>query len=649
LPSVIADAVAKAGIPIVASNLRCDATRQALCARIRRELIIERGTERVGILGVLSPATLPSIAKPRRAGLELEPLATAIPAGVARLRASGATFVVVMVQVSSGTIGFEEVLALQRGLPRGGVPDLILASGTADVDGQRPTVLVRQDGSPPIVGSAGGTIGVTRVLVRPLVGPALAPDDAPVVDATLVRSRVEERDEATAQLLAHYVESYCERYSVAIGGTGVPTTKDKLLAYALAVMQRETRAEAAFVNGGLVYGPAFPLVGRLTRAKLKRAMPHLAVVGTVSVPGATLGDLLAAAEGTGRMVFAGAARPAPGKPFQINGRPIDKARSYRVATIDFVAQGGLLGDQLKGWKPWQGHPDIRDLVEAELALGSTFDTPASQKFLTTAIGDLAVDLTNTSITNTSMLPDAQLVRAQQRALKLEVTGLIQLDHPAHRWDTRATLKYGYARTQPVGKDAAAQETQDLVQLTSQYSYRGLVHPGSSAAIPSPYTRILFETELTQPGMRSYRHAELTHTAGALFTTFKTRLKLRAGGGYRTELLADADSADPDEAQVGGVRGVVEAGATLDPFAVATIRRLSITVEGSVDYFLLEPFGRTEHQTRASGKLSLPLLPLLFVTAGFDVFLVDRETAGRGASFDTTIGLKLHLDGAYQSL
>lgn len=643
-------AFAATGIPIVMSNLRCGPERAALCKAVKPDAIVQRGAEKVGILAMLSPKVLPTVAKPNRAGIELEELAKAIPAGVTRLRAAGATYIVVMLQVTSGEAGIGEAQVLQRTLARRGTvaPDLMLASGMSDLTGQRPTVMVRQEGSPPLVGSTSGTVGVTRVMVTP----AAVPDAAPVVDASVIRSRADERDPIAAGLLEPHVAHYCERYNVPIGGSAGPTTQQALLAYTLDVMQHATRSEVAFVNSGLVYYRAFPMSGQLTRAKLKRAMPHVAVMGTVSVPGAALGDLLAAGEAWGRLAVVGAARPAPGKPFEVNGRPIDKARSYRVATIDFVAQGGdggFAAAQLKDWKPLKGSPDVRDLVEAELARGTTYGAPASEKVLTAAIADAQVDLINTSISNSSMLPDAQLARARQTAFKLELTGLVALDHPAHRWETRASLKYGYARTQPAGKPAAGQETLDLTQITSQYNYRGFLRdPHHSALVPTPYMRVLLETELTRPDERDYRHAEITHTAGALFT-IRTRLKLRAGGGYRTELFADPDSPDPDEALVGGVRGVIEAGATLDPFPVATFRRLAITVEGSLDYFLLDPFGRTENQTRASGKLSLPLLPLLFVTAGFDVFAVDRETAGRGASFDTTVGIKLHLDGAHQSL
>ncbi|MCW5806713.1 MAG: 5'-nucleotidase C-terminal domain-containing protein [Deltaproteobacteria bacterium] len=634
-------------IPIVVSNLSCEGPRAELCKHVVKDVMLDRGGDKIGVLAVMSPKALSAIAADRRAGLKLEELGAAIPAGVTRLRAAGATLVVAMVQVNSGRSGVEEVMALQRALPRDKAPDVLLSSGMADSDGQRPTVLIRQHRSPPLVGSPSGTHGITRVTIAP------GAEGEPVqVDAGIERARADARDEDAGAVLAKHVASYCERYNVPLGKTAGPTTKAALLAYALNVMQKRTQAEVAFVNDGFVFTRAFPMSGRLTRAKLKRAMPHAAVLGTLSVPGATIADLLAAGEAWGRIAFGGAARPAPGKPFEINGRPIDKARSYRIATIDFIAQGGdgaFKPEQLKAWKPLADNPDLRDLVEAALAAGTTFDTPASKKLLTSAISDFLVDLTNTRIANDASLSDAQLSRAQQQAIKIELNGLLQLDHPLHRWDTRLNIKFGYARTQPPGMEAKAQETLDLTQLTSLYTYKGLYRrKPPPPVVPSPYSRVFLETELTVPETRTYRHAEITHTAGALLTV-KTRLKLRFGAGYRTELLADRDAMDPVEAQAGSFRPVIEGGATVDPFAIATFRRLSVTAEGSLDYFLLDAFGKTEHQARASGRLSLPLLPLLFVTAGFDMFFVDRFTAGRGASFDATLGLKLHLDATHQSL
>ncbi len=67
----------------------------------------------------------------------------------------------------------------------------------------------------------------------------------------------------------------------------------------------------------------------------------------------------------------------------------------------------------------------------------------------------------------------------------------------------------------------------------------------------------------------------------------------------------------------------------------------------VDYDFIEPTGTRQHQLRATGKLSVPLLPALFLTVGLDVFAVERQELGWGASYDTTVGLRLHTDVAHQ--
>jgi 2',3'-cyclic-nucleotide 2'-phosphodiesterase (5'-nucleotidase family) len=645
-----AAAARAAGMPIVVTNLRCDVAVQPFCATVVREVVVERAGQKVAILATLSPRTLETLARERLAGIALDDPRAAIAEASVRLRRQGVAAVVVMLQINSSSDGVADALALQRSLPPDQAPDLILSSSMTDIDGLRPTLLLRQEGSPALVGSWSGPRGVAHVTLTPR-----APDlDGGRVDIDVegVRSRIDQRDADTTSLLAPYVAKFCERFGTPIGTPGVkaPTSKPELIAYVLAVMQHATHSEIAFINTGMVYARAFPLTAAWTRAALRRALPHKNVVGTLMVHGSNLTTLLETAERSGKLAILGATRPAPGKSFEINGRPLDKTRSYRIATIDFLADGGhsiFTNDELKPWRPIAGAPDLRDLVEAAIARSATYDTPASDKLLTTAISDLIVDLTNIAISNDDGLADAQLARAEQRAIKAELIGLLQLDHPRHRWDSKLNAKFGYTRTQPPMMDPLAQETVDLVQLTSLYTYRGLT--ATRPHLPTPYARLGLETELTVPATRTYRHAELTQTAGALVTTLKAKLKLRAGAGFRTELFADGDSLDPVEAQIGGYRFIAEAGATLGPLPVVTVRKVAVTAEGNLDYFVLAPLGRSEHQLRSSAKLSLPLMPLLFLTAGIDVFGVDRETAGRGWSIDTMIGLKLHLDKTHQSL
>ena len=223
--------------------------------------------------------------------------------------------------------------------------------------------------------------------------------------------------------------------------------------------------------------------------------------------------------------------------------------------------------------------------------------------------------------------------------------MLALRHPRHEADGRLDFKYGWARNQAAGTPAVSGETADLITFTATYGYRGLRGARPKPHVPDPYFRLRMESELTRPAVtatqpRAFHHLEMTDTAGVLFTV-AMKLRLRGGGGVRKELLAPGDD--------GRWRPVVEAGATLDPVAAATVGDLPIRLEGFADYTFVDPSGVREHQLRASAKLTAPLLPLLFLSVGVDAFAVQRENLGWAASYDTTIGLRLHLDAALQAL
>jgi hypothetical protein len=358
------------------------------------------------------------------------------------------------------------------------------------------------------------------------------------------------------------------------------------------------------------------------------------------------------------VALAGIARS--GASLTVNGRPLDKTRSYRVATIEFVAQGGD-GVLDPGTFPWQalpGRPDLRAAMEEFLRTGTAavdgdatinpatdFGPPPGDRALVVAVSDVGVDVLDTTIDNGPAYGDAQLARTRQTSLKGEVAGLVTLRLPLHEADGRVNLKYGWARNQPTSGVAASGETADLVAFSVTYNYRGLRSSSPRAYVPDPYARVRIESELTRPEVgptqpRAYHHFEVTDTAGALFT-IATKLKLRVGGGALSELLA------PGEA--GRWRPVFEAGATLDPVALAVVGPLAVRFEGLADYTFVDPGGIDQHQLRGTAKLSVPLVPLIYFTAGLDVFAVQRASMGWATSFDTTVGLRLHFDAAHQQL
>jgi 2',3'-cyclic-nucleotide 2'-phosphodiesterase (5'-nucleotidase family) len=652
-------ALAARGLPPVLTNLRCDAKKRATCPAVHPDLLVRRGEASVGVVATLSPAVVSGIPAAAFHGLSLDDPATAARAAIRGLRARGARVVVLMAQEPRDDRALEELDGLARRLgdaPAGERPDVILGGGLADEDTDRAVRLLRRDGAPPVVGSPGGTAGLTRVTLT--AGAAVAVEGLATTGAA--------PDPQTRALLDPEIKTYCARYGTPLEAASSrgSFTRDAFTKYVLEVMRRQAGAEIAIINRAFIKRGPFPVAGAITRAELYRALPYRAVVGLARLPGASVESVLGPTLDKPGAALVGLARAGGG--LQVNGRDLDKARAYRVVTIGFVAAGGdsLVPASGLPWHPLPDEPDLRDAVErflvmraeaAEATAGRPPDVdpladlgpPASQRPLVVALTDVGADLASTSIANGPNYTDAQLVRAQQLTLNGNATGVLQVRDPRHEVDGRLDLKYGWSNNQPPGGPAVSGETVDLITFTTEYNYRGLrdIHALLKAAVPDPYVRVWIESEFTRPDVtptqpRTYHHLQMTDTAGALFTLMP-KLRVRGGVGAQSELLASGDD--------GRWNPVIEAGGTLDPVAIATVGPLAVKLEGLVDYDFIDPGRLREHQVRGTGKLSVPLLPTLFITVGLNVFAVERERLGWGASYDGTVGLRVHLDAAYQRL
>jgi 2',3'-cyclic-nucleotide 2'-phosphodiesterase (5'-nucleotidase family) len=641
--------VASAGLPLIASNLTCDARRPA-CAVIRRDLLLRRGAETIGLLAVISPSVLPGLPADRAATFRLADPVAAIHDGVARLRKAGATVVVAVTDGPRDARALDEVDGLMRHLAGTSAPDLLLSAGLTDEDTGRPVELIRRQGAPPAVGSPVGTRGVSRVRWA----------DGEITVDTLPPAAI--ADPEVEARLRSIEEPFCLAASRPVAPAPIrgALSREQFVTYVLEVLRLRAGAEIAVINRDFVKRAPFPLTGTVTEGDLQRALPYGAVIGAGRVQGPVVESLLGAALGNPKLAAVGLAKTKDG--LKVNGRPVDKARAYTVATIGFVAAGGdgIFPPHSLPFTPLTGAVDLRASVaeflrsktaaedgDPTVDVATDFGPPAVDRPLLVLLADGELDFSDTSISNSPGYTDAQLTRAQQTSAKGEVTLVAQLRQPVHEADARFDAQYGWTRTQPAAMPAVSAESVDLLTAIVSYSYRGLRdwRRFPRPAIPDPYVRVWLESELTRPEvtptqLRGYHHLQLTPTAGGQLT-LTPRLRVRAGAGAQSELLAPGAAGD--------WQAVIEVGATLDPTAIATWSALAVRLEGLINYDLVGPTETRQNQLRGTGKLSVPLLPTLFLTVGLDVFAVERQALGWGTSYDTTIGLRVHLDAAKQRL
>jgi 2',3'-cyclic-nucleotide 2'-phosphodiesterase (5'-nucleotidase family) len=649
------EAMGKAGVPLVLSNVSCSGAasvaRAAVCRAARPRLLLDvPGVGKVGVAATLSPRLAGGIEASRREGLAFaDPLAT-LTREIAALRSEGAARVLVLTEVPGDGAGLDELRVLQTALgDLPSPPDAVFSSGLADADGARPVRFLSLDHGPAVVGSTSGARSVARLSLSA---------DAP--QASRVAADPASPDATAAATLAPWSRLYCERYGQPLGPVArQPLGREAFVGYVLEVMRRSAGAEVAVVNAKLVKAAPFPISGAITAGELVRAIPYRAVLGTARVLGAQLGATLGTALGNPRLRVVGLTNEGG---LKVNGRPIDNARRYTIATIAFVAQGGdgIFAPGALAWRPLEGEPDVERLVRDFLVReagahdgdptidpATDFGPPPGERPLIVGVTDLGFDLLDTSIANGPQYTDAQLTRARQTSVKGDWTSLVQLRAPSVEVDARLRLQYGWARTMPAGKPAVSAETVDLITGSVTYNDRKLRHVLSRApgpTVPDPYGRLMFESEFTRPPVtltqpRDYHHAELTATAGMLFTPFP-KLRVRGGPGVRKELVAPGAP--------GRWRSVVEAGVTLDQIVLASLGALAVRFDGAFDYVLVEPAGQHQQQIRSTAHLSVPLLPTLFVSVGVDVYAAQYSPNAWAASADTTVGLRVHLDRARQT-
>jgi 5'-nucleotidase len=309
----------------------------------RRDLIVTLGGVPVGVFGVTTPETQKT-SSPGPDVVFRDPLAVAREVGPA-LRTRGARVVV--------AITHQDMVA-----------DRAVAADTAgDVDvilgGHEHEPLVAEEGK-TIITKAGAD---ARYLVR--VDLWLAADGR-VLERSWTFHEIGARlrpDPEVAALVDRYETRLGRELDVVVGRTTVPldarrgplrTEETNIADFVADVMRRRLESDVAIVNGGGIRSDRLVPPGTLTKRDVNAMLPFGNVVMKVEVTGARLRQALEQGlaeverEGGGfpqvsglRMVWdpqAPAGERIVG--LQVAGVPVDPARRYTVAVLDYLVRGG---------------------------------------------------------------------------------------------------------------------------------------------------------------------------------------------------------------------------------------------------------------------------------------------------------------------
>jgi len=344
-PAVTRQRVAEARFPILSANA-VDSTG-ALIEGTLATWTKEAGPYTVGFIGLTTPET-PTISSAE--GITFKPLIETARALSDTLRANGADLIVALAHLGIGE-------------------DLQLAYADSGIDillsGHDHLQITYYDGQFAFVeaGSQGDTLMVVEVTMD-TVDNRGTPQFVWSPQFRILSSAGVEPDAAMAAKVQGYLDQLSEELDVALGKSAVPLSSERAkvrgeetaLGNLIADAMREgVNADVAVTNGGGIRGDKTYDAGvTLTRRDIQSELPFGNRTVKLQVTGAQLKQALehgvsAVEEGAGRFPSTSGiamtwSRSAPAgdrvKSVSVNGKPLDTAATYTVATNDFMAKGG---------------------------------------------------------------------------------------------------------------------------------------------------------------------------------------------------------------------------------------------------------------------------------------------------------------------
>ncbi len=364
-------------VPVLAANVKVPVPCPE-AGRLGSSILLERDGIKLGVVGLANPET-PTMTQVCPTA-EFQPAEAVAQVEIDRLKAQGADAVVLLTH-----LGLENDIALAsqvRGVAAivGGHRHLLLSNDEGKAFGPYPELATGADGNPVLVVTAsynGSHLGQLDMTVRngvPVSWSGGTQRLNPEIPA----------DSALVQSLKPYADRM-EGWSKEVIATSTavddghpcrtkPCSTGQMLSDALLRWGQPQGAEFVLLNGG---GFRAPLLGDITRASLMTTLPFENQAMVIEIPGKTLLQALeyglsgietedgAFPQVSGLTMIYDLTKPAGQRLQKVTdgkGNPIDPARTYHLATIDYLYNGG------NGYTMLSGLPTVGEAFPMRVAM-----------------------------------------------------------------------------------------------------------------------------------------------------------------------------------------------------------------------------------------------------------------------------------------
>lgn len=625
-----ARALRQAGVPYLATNLRCRESAREVCDTLMTGHagvpMMRRGDTRVAILGYLEPSALHRVGPDRAQGLRLEPLTESIRNGVRAARAAGADVVVAIIDAGYGADAAARAMTATEPLDSDDKPDVALVAGAGTQ-----LLFARPSSFRPAVAAA-PTRSASDIHVRHngttfdiLVRPS---DDSETVHPAFER------------FVERVGPAYCEALGEDLPGARLDSERDAIDVPQLTTLVGDVMRESAIADVSVLNFSAIDERWRLrgsqalSESDINIGVQYDEPLMVATVPATWLRDLARAQNE--RLLTRGLEIKnafASTEKIKVNSRLLDLEANYRVVTIRFLAEGGDHGLLPPGveWEQLEGQT-LRSVMREYLQTPRETDPrdvpdPADRLEWTFRINTDAT-FAGSAVRDTGGYAEGPLQNANQVQLGLNaIVGLNALSRRA-AWENLITGSItGAATSESNGFDEGA----DQILYRTSGNYRGFRADNDELYVPDLVVEGLLRTEFTKQQERERHFLNMRFTAG-LQWRLHLKVKVKLLGGF--EILEAADD-DLRSFQPG-----LGAQLIIDPWVLMREGLRKLTLGTSLDYFTSGLGDRNRHLLQ--GLFDLQFNLNRYFALALNVTLYGLKEADNDFSFaaQTTAGVRI---------
>lgn len=431
------------------------------------------------------------------------------------------------------------------------------------------------------------------------------------------------------KILDNYKKEYFKKYDLPINNMKIKALSFKVFYnFILKLMIMKTNSEIAIINEANFNNKSFP-INRLTYDTIERSITYNNKIASFKMKGKLLKKFLK--KNNDKLLFANINF---GKNIKINGRNIIDKKKYKIATTEFIVNGGdgFLKDEFF-IKKKKYYDKIKDIFKNYLKKekfkkkNSSFDPNTefedlSKRFLWEFYSNLGIYYIKNDISNDSIYNKPNFDTTPTELLKLDSNINLIGSSKYHIIENRFELHYYQSNE----NNTKFTESNDTISYAFNYKSNYFkMNNQNNILIPLPFLESKLNSELTKPKIEKKHYFELFFSTGVSFLSSDNKFEFKLG------LQGSKDFRKDDDILLGSIIGY-----NLNNYEVKNLD-IPIKITSKFDYFL--GFNQT-NIVNFLLNINIPILGFFHFSTKIDSYAYKEKEKDWSYSYNLFFGINM---------